>query len=161
MSILIPIDSKKPTVPLILESHPKDYTGYPFLTLVQYHKVPMLVIVDNRDGDTVKVFVLDMCSPEGVDEEMLFKTAIYWYENNRNNFPISIEFSKMGIAEQTSKIYRVLNLEFVSRVIGPFPLFPMNTVKSIKRRRRKVIPTGIEIVESSALDDLSVEDTFE
>lgn len=138
--------------PLIHETHPKDYTGYPFLTLLQYHKTPMLVIVDNRDGNTVKVFVLDMCGPEGVDEELLLQTAIHWYKNNRNNFPISVEFSRVGITNHTSKIYRVLNLEFVSRVIGPFPIFPMNNVKSVKRRRRKTIPIGLEIIESSDLE---------
>ena len=62
----------------------------------------------------------------------------------------------MGLTHQTSKIYRALNIEFVSRVIGPVPTFPMSAIKSVKRRRRKLIPVGMEIVES-----LSVEDIFE
>lgn len=148
-------ESRKTIVPLIVEPHPKDYTGYPFLTLVQYRKNPMLVIVDNADDDILRTFVLDLCGPEGINEELLFKTALYWYENNRGNFPISVEFSKMGLTSQTSKIYRALNIEFVSRVIGPVPKYPMNVVKSIKRRRRKPIPLGVEIIESS------VEDIFE
>lgn len=140
---------RKLTVPLIVESHPKDYTGYPFLTLVQYRKNPMLVIVDNVDDEILRTFVLDLCGPEGVNEELLLKTAQYWYDNNRGNFPISVEFSKMGLTPQTSKIYRALNIEFVSRMIGPVPKYPMQIVKSIKRRRRKPIPNNIEVVDYS------------
>ena len=141
-------EPRKTIVPLIVEPHPKDYTGYPFLTLVQYRKNPMLVIVDNADDEILRTFVLDLCGPEGISEDVLFKTALYWYENNRGNFPISVEFSKIGLTPQTSRIYRALNIEFVSRVIGPVPTYPMKTVKSIKRRRRKPIPFGVEIVES-------------
>jgi len=149
------LEPRKTVVPLIVEPHPKDYTGYPFLTLVQYRKNPMLVIVDNADDEVLRTFVLDLCGPEGIDQEMLFQTALYWYEHNRANFPISVEFSKMGLTHQTSRIYRALNIEFVSRLIGPVPKYPMHTIKSIKRRRRKPIPLGVEIVE------LTVEDMFE
>lgn len=146
--------SRKVIVPLIIESHPKDYSGYPFITLVQYRKLPMLVIVDNVDDETIKTFVLDLCGPEGVDQELIFRVALNWYEKDRTNFPISIEFSRMGLIHQTSKIYRALNIEFVSRIIGPVPTYPMNIIKSVKRRRRKLIPIGMEIVEVSTVENM-------
>lgn len=139
--------SKKNSVPLIIEPHPKDYNGLPFITLVQYRRNPLLVIVDNADEDTLQTFVLDLCGPEDIDQESLFTAAINWYEHNRANFPISVEFSRRGLTSQTTKIYRTLNIEFVSRVIGPVPKYPMRTVKSIKRRRRKMISPAIEIQE--------------
>ena len=83
---------RKVVVPLIVEPHPKDYSGYPFIKLVQYRKLPMLVIVDNIDDEVLRTFVLDLCGPEGIDEDILFRTAANWYEHNRNNFPISVEF---------------------------------------------------------------------
>lgn len=148
-------ESKKKTVPLIIEPHPKDYNGLPFITLIQYKKSPMLVIVDNADESSIKAFVLDLCGPEDIDATTLFQVANHWYEYNRTNFPISVEFSKIGLTAQLSKIYRALNIEFVSRVIGPVPKYPMSTVKSIKRRRRKPIPNGVEVIE------LSCDDFFE
>lgn len=138
-------DSKKSPAPLIVEPHPKDYTGFPFITLVQYRKQPMLTIVDNATDDIIRAFVLDLCGPERVDEELIIRVVAEWYTTNRTNFPVSVEFSRLGLASVTSKIYRTLNVEFVSRVIGPVPRYPMSTVKSVKRRRRKPISDAVEV----------------
>lgn len=136
-----PITKKrKNTVPLIIEPYPKDYEGFPFITLIQYRKSPLLTIVDNADDNLIHVYILDLCGPEKIDEEGLFTIASEWYNNNRDNYPISIEFSKRGLTLETSRIYRTLTSDFVSRVIGPIPIFPMKLVKSVKRRRRKQIP---------------------
>jgi hypothetical protein len=138
-------ESKKTAVPLVIEPHPADYAGLPFLTLIQYRKQPMLAIIDNVDADVIRAYVLDMCGPEDVDEETIITAAAGWYANNRQSVPVSIEFSRSGLTPIASRIYRVLNVEFVSRIIGPVPRFPMNTVKSVKRRRRRVLPANIEI----------------
>ena len=136
--------AEKKSAPLIVEPHPVDYTGFPFITLIQCRKQPMLAIVDNADESSMRVFVLDLCGPEGVNEEDIIAIATDWYDNNRSHYPISIEFSRKGVIPVTSKIYRALKIEFVSRVIGPVPKYPMNDVKSVKRRRRKPLPAGIE-----------------
>lgn len=138
-------ETKKAPAPLIVEAHPKDYSGFPFITLVQYRKHPMLTIVDNATDDIIRAFVLDLCGPEKVDEELIIRVAAEWYVNSRPNIPISVEFSRLGIAAATSKIYRTLNVEFVSRVIGPVPRYPMSAVKSVKRRRRKPISPAVEV----------------
>ena len=137
--------TEKKSAPLIIEPHPVDYSGFPFVTLIQYRKQPMLAIVDNVDDSVIRAFVLDLCGPEGVDEEMIISAVADWYATNRSAFPVSIEFSRLGLTQQTSKIYRALNIEFVSRVIGPVPKYPMCAVKSVKRRRRKAVPAGVEI----------------
>lgn len=137
--------TKKASIPLIVEPHPRDYTGFPFVTLIQYRKQPMLTIVDNTDDETIRAYVLDMCGPERVDEELIIQVASEWYETNRQNFPISIEFSRRGLTSVTSRLHKALNVEFVSRVIGPVPKFPMTTIKSVKRRRRKALPQNIEM----------------
>jgi hypothetical protein len=111
----------------------------------------MLAIVDNIKDDVMFVFVLDLCEPARVNEEMLISAATEWYENNRSKFPISIEFSQRGLTPHTSRIYRALNVEFISRIIGPVPKYPMSTTKSIKRRRRKTLPTGVEIHKSGTI----------
>ena len=136
---------KKQPAPLIIEQHPKDYTGFPFITLVQYHKTSLLCIVDNTDDNVIRAYVLDTCGPAGVDEEMVVEAAQDWFDNYSNAYPISIHFSKIGISQITSKIYRTINIEFVSRAIGPVPKYPLLTNKSIKRRRRKPLSPTIAI----------------
>lgn len=145
---------KKLSVPLIVEPHPANYTGLPFITLIQYRKQPMLVIVDNADDEVVRTYVLDLCGPEHVDEEVVIQVAMDWFTTNRQNYPISVEFSRRGMTPITSKVYRALNIEFVSRIIGPVPKYPMNTVKSIKRRRRKPISNGIEMTSKNSAEEL-------
>jgi hypothetical protein len=144
---------KKTTAPLIIEPHPHDYVGLPFLTLIQYRKVPMLTIVDNITDDVIRAYVLDLCGPEEVDEESIILAAAEWYQQSRNAFPVSIEFSRRGLTPSVSKIYRSLNAEFVSRVIGPVPMFPMNAVKSVKRRRRRPISPSVEVHAAKELSE--------
>lgn len=145
--------SKKKLVPLIIEPHPKDYTGFSFITLIQYRKHPMLAVVDNMTDDIIQAYVLDLCGPEEIDEETILSIISDWFDNNRNNYPISIEFSKRGMTNQMSRIYRTLNVEFISRIIGPICKFPMDSVRSVKRRRRKSISDGIEIFDSPTQEE--------
>lgn len=139
--------NRSAAVPLIIEPYPKDYTGLPFLTLIQFRKQPMLVIVDNVDAKLIRAYVLDLCGPLHVMEEDVVLVAAEWFDNNRDKFPLSIEFSRRGMTEETSKIYRTFDVDYVSRVIGPTPEFPMGPVKSVKRRRRKPIPAGMEVIK--------------
>lgn len=144
----MPVIKKNTSVkcPLIIEPHPVDYNGYPFVTLISYRKQHMLTIVDNYDGQTIDAYVLDLCVAEDVNEEMLIQTASEWYDSDNHNYPISIEFSKRGMTNEMSRIYRSLNVDFISRFIGPVFRYPMNRIKSVKRRRRKTIPSNIEVI---------------
>jgi hypothetical protein len=135
----------KKKVPLIVEPHPESYNGYPFITLIQYRNQHLISIIDNADEKTIKAFVLDLCGPENINEEVIIQVAGSWYENNHENYPISIEFSKLGITGETSKILRTFNIDSVSRVIGPIARFSMNAAIKVKRRKRRELPQGIEI----------------
>lgn len=148
---------KKKNIPLIVENHPEEYTGFPFITLLQYRKQPMLAIIDNVDDHNIKAFVLDLCGPEGVDEERLIALATLWYDEHRYNYPISIEFSKSGLTYEMSRIYRTLSIEFITRAIGPVPSYPMSGVISIKRRRRKAISPAVEVHAASTIESYDFE----
>lgn len=132
-------------VPLIVENHPDDYQGYPFITLIQYRKSHVLSIVDNSDDQSIKLYVLDLCGPEHVKEEKVIEIAAQWYETSRTLHPLSVEFSRRGVTSETGRIYRTFNTEFVTRVIGPLPRFEMNEIIRVKRRKRKPVPPGVEI----------------
>lgn len=139
--------------PLIVEPHPKNYTGYPFITLIQYRKEHSLNIVDNADDKVIKSYVLDLCGPANVSEELLVTAANAWYESSlQRDIPISIAFARAGLTAEASKVYRSLNAEFVTRVIGPLPKFDMKQVRSVKRRRRKPLPPGVQIIKNKTVD---------
>lgn len=143
-------------VPLIIEDHPDNYNGYPFITLIQYRNQHVLAVVDNMTPKKIKAYVLDLCGPTTVDEEEIINVASEWYEFDYERHPISIEFSKRGLSNYASKIYREFNVDFVTRIIGPVPRFDMSTIHSIKRRRRKVVPLGMEVTKTKSENVISL-----
>jgi hypothetical protein len=134
---------------LVIESHPIEYTGFPFLTLLQYNKQKLLTIIDNSDDMCIKAYVLDMCGPELINEEIILEVASIWYAENREKYPISIEFSKLGLSGISSKIYRTFNIDYVTRVIGPIATFNMKSTKNVRRRKRKELPSNVTITGKS------------
>jgi len=135
---------KENIIPLIIERHPEDYEGYPFITLIQQSRRTFLTIVDNMERNTLNTFILDLCVPEEVNEKQIIEVATVWYEYSRDKYPISIEFSKKGLTLQTSKIYRTFNVEYISRIIGPVPNFPMTTSGKVRRKKKKIISNKVE-----------------
>ena len=133
-------------IPLIVEDHPEDYDGYPFITLLQYRKEHVLTLIDNADEKQIRHFALDLCGPAKVNEERLIEVAKSWWENRREQYPISFEFSRLGMTNEVCSIYRTYNIEYVTRVIGPLPKFQMSETTSVKRRKRKAVPEGVAIV---------------
>lgn len=132
-------------VPLIVEPHPDDYNGYPFITLIQYRDIHELTVIDNATDKTITAFVLDRCGPEGLNEEVVISIAAEWYEVSSGSYPLSFEFSKRGIAGPMSAILMKYPTDFVSRIIGPLPKFNMTENRSVRRRRKKQVPDGMEI----------------
>jgi hypothetical protein len=132
-------------IPLIIEPHPEGYDGYPFITLIQYRNKHNLTIVDNADDKIISAYVLDLCSPVGIDEELVISLATDWYDDKEAKYPLSIEFSRRGIAGKMAKINRNFTIDYVTRVIGPLPKFNMTEIKSIRRRKKKPVPRGIEL----------------
>jgi hypothetical protein len=137
--------TRKPIIPLVIEPHPESYEGYPFVTLIQYRSSLLLTIVDNATDEYISAYVLDACGPESVDEQVIIDSAVDWFYNTQREYPLSVHFSRNQLVKDASKIYKSLNIEFVSRVIGPVPLYDMTTVKSVKRRRRKPLPANVTI----------------
>lgn len=127
---------------MIIENHPDDYNGFPFITLIQFEEEHVLTIVDNYDKRTIKAYVLDYCKLSNVDEFNLVSVANNWWNNNKPPYPISIEFSRRNMTIETSKIYRSFVVESVVRVIGPLFSFDMDNVSRIRKKRR-ISPNNI------------------
>lgn len=131
--------------PLIVESHPADYSGYPFITLIQYNKERMLTIVDNSDDEVVGAYVLDLCGPESVNEEEIIQVVNDWYYTKRDKYPLSFEFSIRNMSDVTSRIFKSFSTDFITRVIGPLPSFNMQPLKNVRRRKRKEVPVNMVV----------------
>lgn len=130
----------KQKIPLIIEKHPETYTGLPYITLIEYRKSLLLCVVDNTTDSHIHAYVLDLCGPENVSEIQLLEVVENWHQDKDKQYPVSIEFSRHGLTTAVTKVYKSLNIEFVSRVIGPAPEFDMAGSKRVVKRKRKPIP---------------------
>lgn len=138
---------------LIVEHHPENYNGYPFVTLLQFRKEHYLTIIDDSDDEEIKAIVLDLCAPEQVDQTIILEIANEWYTKHRH-LPISILFSAKGLASQLQKIYRCFSLECTTRVIGPLPRYNMDKQPIVKRKRKKTWAHGVEIQNNTKVINL-------
>lgn len=136
--------------PLIVESHPDDYNGYEFITLIRYNDENFLNIIDNVCNKQIITYVLDYCGPANVNEQKIIDIAQDWFHNNKTNYPISVEFSKLKIADETSKILRYFPVDYISRVIGPLPEYNMKGPLKTKKRKRKSIPKNMIYINKSS-----------
>lgn len=129
-------------VPLVVEQHPDNYTGAPFLTLIQYNTKSDLVVVDNFINGTIRAYALDYCDIANLNIEKILEVVDNWYHTNRSNYPISIEFGKLGIAQPTSLLLRIYNADYIQRIIGPVPKFAMSNANTTVRRRKCSVVKG-------------------
>jgi len=143
--------SKNSQPPLIIEKHPPDYKGYPFITLLQFKNEHILCVIDNADKNQIDAYVLDKCGACNVDEEFFINIVASWYEKHSLAHPLSVELSKLGLAKDTEMLFKTFPLEFVARVIGPMPSYPMLEIKKIKRRRKKPISSNIPVNKSNVI----------
>lgn len=132
-------------LPLIVEKYPANYDGYPFITLIEYNKQVYLTIINNCTADMISAYVLDLCNAENIQEKDIVDIARQWYENERQNYPVSIEFSKRNLTGKYSRILRSFNVEFVTRVVGSLPQYNFTKVKKVRRRRKRTISPSIRI----------------
>lgn len=136
---------------LIPEAHPATFQGYEFLTLVRFNDEDYITIIDNVVKGEIVAYVMDFCRKEfdarpEETEEAIVKVAIDWYENNRTNYPISVEFARQGLSSISSRIVRKFPVDFVTRVIGPLPEFNMGAPHKVKKRKKKAIPKNVEVI---------------
>ena len=129
---------------MIIESHPEQYNGYPFITLIQFNEQHILTVIDNYDRKVLRAYVLDYCEAEQIDEVAVVAIANEWYGDGSPTYPVSIEFSKREVVSEFTKIYRSFAVDNITRVIGPVFAYDMDTVFKIKRKRR--VPVGNNVI---------------
>lgn len=139
-------------IPLIIEPHPPEYNGYEFITLIRYNDENNLCVIDNSNSKQIIAYVLDLCGPHQINEDTFINiVAEWWGKGYKNHYPLSIQFSKMGLAQDMSKIIRTYPIDYVSRIIGVLPEYKMSGSYKVKKRKRKSIPKGVEFVDKRKL----------
>lgn len=126
------------SVPLIIEPHPVDYTGYKFITMIRYNDTNTINVVDNIINKSIYAYVLDLCGPAEVDENAFIEIARDWYySENFKKHPLSIEFSRLNWSSHANKILRVFPMDYITRIIGPVYEFPMSGYSRCRKRKKK------------------------
>lgn len=135
----------KKKIPKLVVEHAENQGNYYYLSVIMYRNENYLVIVDNITDDNIGAYVLDFAQQEGLDLRNLISLITTWFYKASFHYPLSFEFSRLGIANSMNKIYKNFELSHVTRLIGNDFKFNLFTAPKIRRRRVNMIPAGVEI----------------
>lgn len=106
---------------------------FKFLTVLEYSGQHYLVVIDNIIGPMVYAYVLDSAIQRKMNLEVLIPIISKWAENPLE--PLSFTFARLGVAKQTSLIFRSFEVTGITRMIGANYSFNTEPTSRIKRRR--------------------------
>lgn len=135
----------KKKIPNLVVERAEDQGNYFFLSVLEFRKENYLVIVDNITEDGIGAYVLDFAQQEGIDLRQLISIVTTWFYRGSFKYPLSFEFSRLGMAMHTNRIYKNFELAHVTRLIGNDFKYELEAAPKIKRRRVSMIPAGVEV----------------
>lgn len=135
----------KRKIPTLVVERAEDQGNYYFLSVLEYRRENYLVIIDNITDEEVGAYVLDYAQQEGMNLRDVISLVTTWFYSASHRYPLSFEFSRIGVAGRTNRIYKTFELAHVTRLIGKDFRFDLHAVPKIKRRRVNRIPAGVEI----------------
>ena len=135
----------KKKIPGLVVERAEDQGNYYFLSVLEYRRENYLVVVDNISDDEVTAFVLDFAQQEGIDLKQLMSVITLWFYRGAHHYPLSFEFSRLGIAHRTNRIFKTFELAHVTRLIGKDFVFDLLEPPKVRRRRVNKIPAGVEV----------------
>lgn len=145
MKVTKPKKIKDRPLPLLIEEHPNSYQGSPFLTFIQFRTEHVLAVVDNVHNNHIQCYVLDYCGPEGINELDMIAIAEHWFYHERDKYPISIALAKLEQEKIFNVIHRTYNVEFITRIVGPLFIYPIDEVRVTRRRKRKPLSPSTKV----------------
>lgn len=135
----------KRKIPGLIIERAEDQGNYFFLSVLEYRRENYLVIVDNITDEEVGAYVLDFAQQEGMNLRDLMTLITQWFYRASHRYPLSFEFSRLGVAQRTNRIYKTFELAHVTRLIGKDYKFDLLVAPKVRRRRVNKIPAGVEI----------------
>ncbi|WP_407306188.1 hypothetical protein [Acinetobacter sp.] len=135
----------KRKIPQLVVERAEEQGNYFFLSVLEFRNETYLVIVDNITEDGIGAYVLDFAQQEGINLRQLISIATCWFYRGSYRYPLSFEFSRLGLAHLTNRIYKNFELAHVTRLIGNDFRYEIAAPPKIKRRRVSMIPAGVEV----------------
>ena len=135
----------KKRVPNLIVEFASDSGNLFFLSVLEYRRQNYLTIIDNITSEEVGAYVLDFAQQERLDVRQLITAITLWFYRGSTEYPLSFEFSRLGMTPMTNRIYKTFELPHVTRLIGRDFRFDMETPPKVRRRRVSLIPAGTEI----------------
>ena len=135
----------KKRIPDLFIERAEDRGNFFYLSVLEYRKENYLVVVDNITNDELGAYVLDYAQQEGIQVKDLLSVITFWFYLGGYQYPLSFEFSRLGISDRTNRIYKTFELAHVTRLIGKDFRFDLLETPKVRRRRVSKIPAGFEI----------------
>ena len=130
---------------IIIQDHPDNYQGYPFVSLIVLAKKNQLVVIDNANSQGIRSYVIDLCVPNKIDEAQFIELTQDWYDNHRQ-VPLSVYISRKGFAANMFPIFREYSIHDIQMIIGPVFTFNMEQTISTKHKRRKPVEDKDDVI---------------
>lgn len=135
----------KKRIPGLIVERAEDNGNCFYLSVLEYRRENYLVVIDNITDEEVGAYVLDYAQQEGMDLKQLMTLITLWFYRASPDYPLSFEFSRLGISSRTNRIYKTFELTHVTRLIGRDFKYDLLEPPRIRRRRVSKIPAGVEI----------------
>lgn len=135
----------KKKIPTLIIEHVSDRGNLHLLSLLEHRRDRYLVIVDNITEDEIAAYVLDYAQQEGIDLGTFLDLTENWLQTSGGAYPLSFEFSRLGLTSVTRRIYKTFDLAYVTRLVGKAFTYEMSTPTKVRRRRASKVPAGVEI----------------
>lgn len=135
----------KKKIPELFVEAASDSGNLYYLSVIEYRKENYLVVVDNITEDAITAYVLDFAQQEGMNTRELLSIVTYWFYRGSFDYPLSFEFSRLGLSGATNKIYKTFELAHVTRLIGKDFRYDLLEAPKVRRRRANMIPAGVEV----------------
>lgn len=116
-----------------------------FLSVLEYRRENFLVVIDNVSSEEIGAYVLDFAQQERLDVRQILTVVTHWFYRGSTRYPLSFEFSRLGLTPMVNKIYKTFELAHVTRLIGIDFNFNLEAPPKIRRRRVSLIPAGTEV----------------
>jgi hypothetical protein len=135
----------KKRVPSLIVEFASDSGNLYYLSVLEYRRENYLVVIDNISEEEIGAYVLDFAQQERLDVRQILSVVTQWFYRGSGQYPLSFEFSRLGITPMTNRIYKTFELAHVTRLIGNNFNYALESAPKVRRRRVNLIPAGTEI----------------
>lgn len=143
----------KKRIPTLIVEYASDSGNLFLLSVLEYRRENYLVVIDNISEEEVGAYVLDFAQQEKLNLKELMSVIIRWFYSASTRYPLSFEFSRLGLTAASNRIYKTFELPHVTRLIGNDFRFDFETPPKIRRRRASLIPAGTEVRLKRSIED--------